>query len=222
MENIVSKNLEIIRREIAPYNPTIIAVTKYGDAQDIIDAYDAGLRDFGESRVMDAITKINTLSEDIRKNSRFHLIGHLQTNKAKKAVATFDVIHSVDSYRLALEISNEAHAIGKTQEILLQINNANELQKFGFSKSELFEQLTKIQKLPNIQIIGLMNMAPYEITDAELERLFKDIAGIKTQLETIHNIKLPELSMGMSNDYIQATSAGSTMLRIGSKLFNKN
>jgi len=222
MKNIISENLEIIRQQIAPFNPAIIAVTKYSDAQGIMTAYKADLRDFAESRVMEAIQKINDLPNDIRKNSRFHLIGHLQTNKVKKAVTTFDLIHSVDSLRLAQAISDEAQTLGKTQKILLQVNNANEPQKHGFTKQDLFSQFAQIYNLPAIQILGLMNMTPLNCTQSECANLFKDLAEIKTKLENTHNIKLPELSMGMSSDYIQAANAGATMLRIGSKLFCKD
>lgn len=222
MKNIVSKNLEKIRTEILPYTPAIIAVTKYVDWQNILAAYDAGLRDFAESRVMDAAKKFDRLPNNVRADSRFHFIGHLQTNKIKKAVAIFDLIHSVDSLRLSKAISNEAQKLGKIQKILLQINNANEPQKFGFSELEIFSQFSEINSLPGIQLIGLMNMAPAVCTESELMELFTDLVKIKTQLETTHKVKLPELSMGMSNDYIQASRCGATMLRIGTKLFCKD
>lgn len=222
MKNIVSKNLEKIRTEILPYTPAIIAVTKYVDWQNILAAYDAGLRDFAESRVMDAAKKFDRLPNNVRADSRFHFIGHLQTNKIKKAVAIFDMIHSVDSLRLSKAISNEAQKLGKIQKILLQINNANEPQKFGFSELEIFSQFSEINSLPGIQLVGLMNMAPAVCTESELMELFTDLVKIKTQLETTHKVKLPELSMGMSNDYIQASRCGATMLRIGTKLFCKD
>lgn len=208
-----------MRTEIAPRNPTIIAVTKYVDVQSILDAYNSGLRDFAGSRVMDAARKFDALPDKVRTNSRFHLIGHLQTNKVKKAVAIFDLIHSVDSLRLSQTISEEAQRFGKVQKILLQINNANEPQKFGFSKQELFARFNEIYSLQGIQIIGLMNMAPAVCTESELMELFNDLAKIKTRLETTHKVELPELSMGMSSDYIQAARCGATMLRIGTKLF---
>lgn len=220
MINNISKNLEHICQGIAPHKPVIIAVTKYGDTQSILSAYDAGLRDFAESRVVEAVQKIGSLPDNIRKTSRFHFIGHLQTNKAKIAVATFDFIHSVDSLHLAKIISDISFALGKTQAILLQVNNANEPQKFGFSKQDLFASFSEINSLPGIRVLGLMCIAPLNYTKPELESLFKDIANIKTQLEIINNVNLPELSMGMSNDYIQAAHAGATMLRIGSKLFS--
>ena len=221
MQNTVKNNLLQIQEDIAPYKPNIIAVTKYFDESAIIEAYNAGLRDFAESRVIEAIAKINNLPEEIRNNSKFHFIGHLQTNKVKKAVGTFDYIHSVDSLKLAKVISDEAHNIGKTQNIFLQVNNANEEQKFGFSTKEIFEVFISIKELPNIKIAGLMNMAPLGASEDELNRLFEEVFQIKQKLEKEFNYPLKELSMGMSQDYKIAVKHGATMLRIGRKLFIK-
>lgn len=219
MEHTVKENLLQIQEEIAPYKPNIIAVTKYFDETAVINAYNAGLRDFAESRVIEAITKINNLPADVRNNSRFHFIGHLQTNKVKKAVANFDYIHSVDSYKLAKAISDEAQNTGKVQNILLQVNNADEVQKFGFSKQQIFDIFISIKSLPNINIAGLMNMAPLGAPEDELNRLFEEVAQIRNKLETDLNCSLKELSMGMSQDYKIAVKHGATMLRIGRKLF---
>lgn len=221
MDNTVRQNLLRIQEEIAPYTPNIIAVTKYFDESAMIDAYNAGLRNFAESRVIEAIEKINNLPAGVKNNSKFHFIGHLQTNKVKKVIGHFDYIHSVDSYKLAKVISDEACHAEKVQKILLQVNNANEEQKFGFSKDEIFEVFNSIRELPNIQICGLMNMAPLGATDEELNYLFEDILQIKLKLEKEFNYKLKELSMGMSQDYKIAVKHGATMLRIGRKLFIK-
>lgn len=139
MIETVKRNLLQIQEDVAPYKPNIIAVTKYFDENAIVDAYNAGLRNFAESRVIEAIEKIERLPLEIRKNSTFHFIGHLQTNKVKKVIKYFDYIHSVDSLKLAENISDEAQKVGKIQKILLQINNANEEQKFGFSKEEVLK-----------------------------------------------------------------------------------
>ena len=221
MQNTVKNNLLQIQEDIAPYKPNIIAVTKYFDESAIIEAYNAGLRDFAESRVIEAIAKINNLPEEIKNNSKFHFIGHLQTNKVKKAVGTFDYIHSVDSFKLAKTISDDAHSIGKIQNILLQVSNANEEQKFGFSTKEIFEVFISIKELPNIKIAGLMNMAPLGASEDELNRLFEEVFQIKQKLEKEFNYPLKELSMGMSQDYKIAVKHGATMLRIGRKLFIK-
>lgn len=221
MQDTIKKNLLQIQEEIAPYTPKIIAVTKYFDEEAIIAAYNAGLKDFGESRVIEAIKKINNLPAEIRNNSKFHFIGHLQTNKVKKAVENFDYIHSVDSVKLAKSISDEAKVIGKVQNILLQVNNANEEQKFGFSRNEIFTEFEPIMKMPNLNITGLMNMAPLEASDNELRKLFTDVINVKKALEEKYNCELKEISMGMSQDYKIAAQAGSTILRVGRKLFNK-
>ncbi len=221
MQDTVKNNLLQIQEDIAPYKPNIIAVTKYFDESAIIEAYNAGLRDFAESRVIEAVKKINNLPADVKSNSKFHFIGHLQTNKVKKAIGTFDYIHSVDSYKLAKVISDEASNAGKIQNILLQVNNAEEEQKFGFSKSEIFDVFISIKSLPGINISGLMNMAPLGASEDELNRLFEEIALIKNRLENKFNYPLEELSMGMSQDYKIAVKYGATMLRIGRKLFIK-
>lgn len=219
MQNRVTKNLKLIQENIAHYQPNIIAVTKYFDENAIVEAYNAGLRDFGESRVIEASEKIERLPEYVKNNSKFHFIGHLQGNKARRAVERFDVIHSVDSFKLASKISDYAGELDKTQNILLQYNNANEIQKSGFSRKELFESFEDIKNLPNIKILGLMNMAPLGASEQILGKLFADVNETKNQLEKQFSCELPELSMGMSQDYAIAVKNGATMLRIGRKLF---
>lgn len=221
MQEIIKKNLLLIQEEIAPYKSNIIAVTKYFDQNAIISAYQAGLRNFGESRVIEASEKINNLPIDIRFNSKFHFIGHLQSNKVKKAVEFFDYIHSVDTSKLAQKISEEACKINKKQKVFLQVNNANEIQKSGFSIKTLCENFENITKLDHIEVVGLMNMAPVDASDKELDELFSEIANLQVDLQTKYNCKLIELSMGMSRDYKIAVRHGATMLRIGRKLFSK-
>lgn len=219
--NTVKENLLSIKREIVPYTPNIIAVTKYFDESKLIEAYGAGLRDFGEAKVLEAIKKIQKLPQEIRENSKFHLIGHLQTNKVSKAVGNFDYIHSVDSLKLAKAISQEALKIGVKQKIFLQINNANEEQKFGFSKDEIFTEFETIKLLKGIEIVGLMNMAPFGLGTQALSELFEDIVKLRDELEKRFDCTLKELSMGMSGDYKEAVVAGATMIRIGRELFSK-
>lgn len=220
MDRTIRDNLLEIREDIAPYTPNIIAVTKYFDGSKIIQAYDAGLRDFGEARVLEAIEKIQKLPQAIRTNSRFHLIGHLQTNKAKRAVGNFDYIHSVDSLKLAEALSEEAINQEIKQKVLLQINNAKEEQKFGFSKEEIIREFKELKALEGLEIVGLMNMAPFGLDGQALRELFKDIVKLRDELEKDFNCTLKELSMGMSGDYKEATVAGATMIRIGRKLFS--
>lgn len=221
MQDTVRENLLQIQEDIAPYKPNIIAVTKYFDEKAIIEAYNAGLRDFAESRAVEAVEKIENLPAEVRNNSKFHFIGHLQTNKVKKVVPIFDYIHSVDSLKLAKAIADEAKLFGKVQNILLQVNNANEEQKFGFSKKEIFEVFPSIKELSSVSIAGIMNMAPFGASEEELNRLFEDVFNIKKELEQRFDCELRELSMGMSQDYKIAVKHGATMLRIGRKLFIK-
>ena len=221
MQDTIKQNLLQIQEEIAPFKPNIIAVTKYFDENAIIAAYNAGIRDFAESRAVEAIAKINNLPEEIKLNSRFHFIGHLQTNKVKKVVNHFDFIHSVDSYKIAEAISQEASKINKTQNILLELNNAGEEQKFGFSKAELMQTFPEIIKLPNLKVLGLMSMAPLNAEEKEIERLFTDVRDTQEVLNKKFDCKMSEISMGMSQDYKIAARCGSTMLRVGRKLFTK-
>lgn len=221
MQDTVRENLLQIQEDIAPYKPNIIAVTKYFDEKAMIEAYNAGLRDFAESRAVEAVEKIENLPAEVRNNSKFHFIGHLQTNKVKKVVPVFDYIHSVDSLKLAKAIADEAKLFGKVQNILLQVNNANEEQKFGFSKKEIFEIFPSIKELSSVSIAGIMNMAPLGASEEELNRLFEDVFNIKKELEQRFDCELRELSMGMSQDYKIAVKHGATMLRIGRKLFIK-
>ncbi len=219
MFDTVKKNLLQIQEDIAPCKPKIIAVTKYFDENAMTAAYNAGLRDFGESRVIEASEKINNLPKEVRENSTFHFIGHLQTNKVKQAVKVFDYIHSVDSVKLAQSISQHATEIGKVQKVLIQINNANEEQKFGFSIDDVLNNFEQIREFKNLEITGVMNMAPLVCSDEDLKKLFSQVVQIRNQLQSRYNCKLEEISMGMSHDYKIAAQQGSTMLRIGRKLF---
>lgn len=221
MLQTIRKNLLQIQEEIAPFKPNIIAVTKYFDKNAIVVAYQAGLRHFAESRAIEAIAKINNLPAEIRSNSYFHFIGHLQSNKVKKVVANFDFIHSVDSQKLAEIISEEAFKLNKVQKIFLQLNNAEEEQKYGFSKSKLLETFPQIIKLPGVQVMGLMNMTPLGADEKVLNELFLDVKNTQQILNKDFDCNMTEISMGMSQDYKIAAQCGSTMLRIGRKLFNQ-
>ena len=217
--SLVKSNLGTIQEKIAHYNVKIIAVTKYFGLKAIQAGYEAGIRDFAESRAIEAIRKIEQLPTDIRKNSTFHFIGHLQSNKAEKVVKHFDVIHSVDSLKIAVAISKAACSLNKREKVLLQINNAGEEQKSGYTKEQLREELESILSLEGLEVIGLMNMAPLNADPKELDRLFNDVCVFRNELEKSYNISLPELSMGMSDDYEFAVRNGATMIRIGRKLF---
>ena len=210
----VKKNLEKILKDVKDYNPKIIAVTKYYDADRMIEAYNAGIRDFGESRAQDALEKIGKMDDKTKIDSSYHFIGHLQTNKVKYVVGNFEYIHTVDSLKLARCIDVEAKSKGIIQKILIQVNNAYEPQKFGIEPNELDNLISEVQKLDSIELKGLMNIAPLNCEESELEKLFLEMKELKERYN------LEELSMGMSNDYKIAARCGATMIRVGRSLFN--
>ena len=213
MREKISQNLAKIKEDIEGYNPTIIAVSKYYSAGHMVEAYKCGIRDFGESRVLDAVGKINELDDETRLNSNYHFIGHLQTNKAKKAVGVFELIQSVESLELAEEISKHALAKGIVQKVLVQVNNAFEQSKFGIAPSQLENFLEKIRELKGVEAVGLMNIAPLADDVADLKKLFGEMYKLKEAYA------LKELSMGMSNDYKIALEQGATIIRLGRILF---
>ena len=215
----ILENFEKIKTQIAPYTPTIVAVTKYFDENQIIKYYEMGFRDFGENRVKDALEKMEKLPKEIIKDSRFHLIGHLQTNKVKLAVGKFDLIHSVDTVKLAKAISEEAKKQGIVQKILLQINNAKEEQKAGFYPEEIKSAFKEIMNLDSIEICGVMNMAPIDSSDEKLHELFRNIKQINDVLQSEFRVELKQISMGMSRDFKIALEEGATIIRLGRILF---
>ncbi len=209
----ISENFNRILTFADKFNPTIIAVSKYYTVNEMREAFKVGLNNFGENRVLDAIEKINSLEEEITSKSHYHLIGHLQSNKVKKAVGVFDLIHSVDSIKLAVEIDSVAAQKGIKQKILIQVNNAGEQQKSGIAPSQLENLIEETQRLNNISLEGLMTIAPLTDDAVLIRKLFKQMRQLK---EEFH---LKELSMGMSNDYKIALEEGATMIRLGRTLF---
>ncbi|MBR3605607.1 MAG: YggS family pyridoxal phosphate-dependent enzyme [Candidatus Gastranaerophilales bacterium] len=210
----IKQQLEFILEDIKNYDPKIIAVTKYYDETKMIEAFDAGLRDFGESRALEALEKINKIDDTTRAQSIYHFIGHLQTNKVKHVVGNFKYIHSVDSLNLAKCIDGAAEQKGIKQKILIQVNNASEAQKFGIAKSQLENLIEEVSKMKSLELVGLMNIAPLTDDYKELQRLFLEMRKL------VDEYNLKELSMGMSHDYKIALECGSTMIRLGRILFN--
>ncbi len=210
----VKSNLEIILKEIESYNPTLIAVTKYYGCDKMIEAYDAGIRNFAESRALEALEKINKIDDTMRSQSVYHFIGHLQTNKVKHVVGNFEYIHSIDSLKLAKCVDDEAFKLGIKQKILIQVNNADESQKFGIAKLQLENLIEEVSKMKSLDLVGLMNIAPLTDDYKELQRLFLEMR----KLTDFYHLK--ELSMGMSHDYKIALECGATMIRLGRILFN--
>lgn len=213
----VQQNIAAIRQHI-PSGVTLICVSKFHTAETIMQAYDAGERDFGESRVQELLLKQQALPADIR----WHFIGHLQTNKVRQIVPFVHMIHSVDSVHLLEVINREAEKIGRRVNVLLEVHVAKEETKSGFMPEEITSLNTKLSTLNYIEICGIMGMATYTDNQTEWRRCFREIKSIEQQLlnhSELLNNSAPQISMGMSDDYLVAIEEGSTMVRIGSSIF---
>ncbi len=215
----VAQNLKEIRDSIPDFKGRIIAVTKYVDENKMIEAYEAGLRDFGENKVQDALRKLENLPLEMKNNSTWHFIGHLQSNKVRKVVGKFDYIHSVDSFELAKKISDVAQEMGIIQKILIEVNISEEKSKFGTKKDEVEEIFKKLENLSGVEVCGLMTMAPHTPNEVFLKKVFTNLYDLSYNLQCRFRKELKELSMGMSSDYEIAVRCGSTMIRLGQRLF---
>lgn len=196
---------------------TIVAVTKTHPASIINIAVAAGLREIGESKIQEAEPKIS----EIGNVARFHLVGHLQTNKVKKAVQLFDVIQSVDSLKLAEEINFRAGEINRKIECYLEVNCSGESQKFGVQPKECLDLIKKVNSLSNINLTGLMTIGPYVDDEDEIREAFRDCHQLFKAGQDIVGDSFDTLSMGMSGDFALGIAEGSTMIRIGSSLFGQ-
>lgn len=194
----------------------LLAVSKTKPLEMLKEAYEWGQRDFGENRVQEGEDKVPNMPKD----ARFHLIGHLQSNKVAKACMYFDVIQSVDSLKIAKKINNKCGEIDKIMDIYLDINISGEDSKTGFSPGEEFiTSVGEILEMKNLKLLGLMGIASHV---EESETIKGDFIRLKELLESINSrygLNLKELSMGMSGDYREAIECGSTMVRIGSSIF---
>ncbi len=197
----------------------LIAVSKTKPVDLIMEAYDAGIRDFGENRVQELTAKFEEMPKDIR----WHLIGHLQTNKVKYIVDKVFLIHSVDSLKLAEEISKEAVKRSTTCDILLEVNVADEESKFGLSCEEVADTAAKIAKLPGVRIKGLMTVAPFVDDPEENRPVFRKLKQLSVDItsKNIDNVSMDILSMGMSGDYEVAIEEGATYIRVGTSIFGE-
>jgi pyridoxal phosphate enzyme (YggS family) len=216
----IARNITEVRERIAhaaaragrsPDEITIIAVTKYVDDSAIRQAVEAGIEHFGENRVQEAQRKILRLPGS-GLCPTWHMIGHLQRNKVQTALEIFDIIHSVDSIRLAQSISAQAERI---LPVLLQVNIAGEKTKGGFKRDELSEAVAEISRLPNLSLKGLMTIAPLVDDPEEVRPVFKELRELRDSFGMEH------LSMGMSNDFEIAVEEGATMVRLGRIIFGE-
>lgn len=197
----------------------LIAVSKTKPVSMLQEAYDYGCRDFGENKVQELVDKWEQMPKDIR----WHMIGHLQRNKVKYIVDKVYLIHSVDSLKLAEEISKEAVKKGVTVSILIEVNVAQEETKFGTTCNEACDLVEKIAKLPGIKIKGLMTIAPYVENSEENRQYFEKLRQIYVDIihKNIDNVYMEELSMGMTGDYETAIAEGATYVRIGTAIFGE-
>ena len=218
----VKENLERLREEL-PAGVHLVAVSKTHPVALIREAYDAGQRDFGENKVQELLAKAPLLPTDIR----WHLIGHLQTNKVKYITGLVSLIHSVDSLKLLREIDKRAAAAYRVVDCLLQVHIAEEESKFGFDEAEIESVLTsdEFTQFKHVRVVGLMGMASFTDDHDQVQREFATLRGLYESLRQKHPASQhwhPEiLSMGMSCDYRLAIAEGSNMVRIGSGIFGE-
>ena len=216
----IQQNVRDLQRRIAgacervgrsPDEVTLVAVTKAIEVPAIEAAFNAGIRNFGENRVQEAKPKIEQL-EGLRADLTWHMVGHLQTNKAKTAVDFFDIIHSVDSLRLAEALSRRSQ---KRLPVLIEVNVAAEATKSGFTLPEVDEAVKRIGRLPNLEIEGLMTIAPWVSDAEEVRPVFRRLRQLGDALGLRH------LSMGMTDDFEVAIEEGATLVRIGRAIFGE-
>lgn len=198
---------------------TLIAVSKTKPILMLEEAYEAEIRHFGENKVQELCDKYEQLPNDIR----WHMIGHLQTNKVKYLIGKTCLIHSVDSLKLAKEIEKQATKSDAVIDVLIEVNIANEETKFGISKQETVDLVKEIAKLPHIKIQGLMTIAPYVENPEDNRCFFRQIKELSVDIanENIDNVNMNILSMGMTGDYMVAIEEGATMVRVGTGIFGE-
>lgn len=200
-----------------PGEVTLVAVTKTFPVAAIEQAISLGIGIIGENRVQEAMEKYPA----IRSRVQWHLIGHLQSNKTKRAVEMFSLIHSIDSVDLAAEVGRRALQQGKVQDVLLEVNASGEPQKCGFAPQVVREEIEKIGAIEGVKVLGLMTVGPLTDDAAKVRGSFKMLKSLFERLKdlALPNIEMQHLSMGMSGDYQIAIEEGSTMIRVGSAIF---
>lgn len=220
----IAENLESIRKQIheacersgrRPEDVQLMAVSKGQPPEKVQQAAELGLTLFGESKVQEAKAKIPLCPGRLT----WHLIGHLQTNKCRDAVHLFRMIQSVDSLHLAEELNKRAGESARRLGVLLEVNAAGEASKFGYRPDRLLEELTALNALPRLEIYGLMTIPPWTPNPEKVRPFFRQVRELKQECEQRLGASLPELSMGMSGDFVVAIEEGATMVRIGTALF---
>ena len=220
MQDEIAKRIKEIQQEI-PNNVRLIAVSKQVSPEAMRIAYEAGVRDFAENRLQEAIAKQEELQDltDIC----WHFIGHLQTKKARKVIDNFHWIHSIDSLKLAQKIDTLAVELDTKPQLLLQVKPLEDPNKFGWQISELLQDLSTLNDLANIKIKGLMTILPWGLTPEQNISAFNTVKELadKIRQQNYSRLLMEELSMGMSGDYPLAIKAGSTMVRLGRTIFGE-
>lgn len=222
----IAANLEIVQSRVAAAvekagrlagDVQLIAVSKKQDAEKVRAAFDAGQPIFGESKVQEARVKIPLLPSGVR----WHFIGHLQKNKIRHALPLFEMFHSVDSLALAQDMQRIADEEGVRPRVLLEINVAGEGSKFGFASENLKQEMEPLLQLGRLEIEGLMTIPPFAPEAEDSRRYFVQLRKLRDELEQQFGLRLPTLSMGMSNDYEVAIEEGATFVRVGTAIFGE-
>ena len=220
LSNTITDRIAKVRQQL-PETVRLIAVSKQVSVEAIREAYTAGIRDFGESRVQEVAIKQSHLQDlpDIT----WHLIGHLQTNKARKALEHFQWIQSLDSLKLAQTLDRLVTSLSRNPQVLLQVKLLPDPNKYGWTVEELFQDLPALNECQNLQIKGLMTIAPLNLSEQENLTLFQNTRSLAAQIQEQKwsNIEMQHLSMGMSDDYHLAVQGGATMVRLGRTLFGE-
>ncbi|MCM8778319.1 MAG: YggS family pyridoxal phosphate-dependent enzyme [Candidatus Omnitrophica bacterium] len=228
---MLKENLAKVKAKIAeacrrvdrdPGEITLVCVTKGVEIEKIKEVVSLGIMDIGENRVQEAFKKYNELQTTgykLTAKIRWHMVGHLQSNKAKYAVRIFDLIHSVDSFKLAEEINKQAERINKIQDILIQVNTSGEKTKFGIEPKGLFSLIGEIKKFKNLSLKGLMTIAPVVLNPEDARPYFRKLKELFDEFNYLTNHPLTILSMGMSQDFEVAIEEGANMVRIGRAIF---
>ncbi|MBK5091970.1 MAG: YggS family pyridoxal phosphate-dependent enzyme [Actinobacteria bacterium] len=226
MEKSIKSNVDAVRGRIGaaalragrePGEVTLLAATKNRSAEQVLEAVDAGVTVFGENRVQELLGKMELVGREVD----WHFIGHLQRNKVKSVVGVASLIHSVDTIRLAQEIDRRAEQEGKAQAVLLQVNVAGEESKFGIDPADLAGFIDELKGLRHVEVRGLSTIAPFVDDPEVVRRVFSDLRELGRDMDHAkENFTRSELSMGMTGDFEVAVEEGSTMVRVGTAIFD--
>lgn len=221
MKGDIAQKIALIKQQI-PSEVELIAITKQVSLEAMRSAYRAGIRNFGENRLQEALTKQRELEDLVDVN--WHFIGHIQKNKAKRILETFTWIHSVDSLSLAQRINNLAAELNCFPKVFLQVKVLPDPNKYGWEVKNLLQDLESLNQLQNLNIQGLMTILPWGLSSTEILAAFEQVAELSTIIrqKNYPNLPMQELSMGMSGDYQLAIQAGATKIRLGRTIFADN